>query len=156
MKTMEIPDTDVVDFEDVKLAEDHVIRDLAHYDEAMPHYAHKEAFMLLFYQCTSCGHAEPIWNSRDGEIPPMVKCKCGGFMEHKQDGPSVRVVGYTVEPGHRYITDATREDFEVRMKEIIDRYDGTSWEIPASEKPEWLKSMMEDYYRGAPCVKVKE
>lgn len=39
---------------------------------------HKEAFCLMSYSCTSCGHAESIWNSRDGVTPFGTRCpSCG-------------------------------------------------------------------------------
>lgn len=41
-------------------------------------YRHLEAYCLMFYRCTKCGHTEVIWNSRDGVTPFAAPCpSCG-------------------------------------------------------------------------------
>lgn len=41
-------------------------------------YKHAEAYCLMVYRCSSCGHLEVIWNTRDGVTPFGTSCpSCG-------------------------------------------------------------------------------
>ena len=46
-------------------------------------HRHGEAYMLMTYECTTCGHLELFWNARDGVTPfgcPCPACAHGDML----------------------------------------------------------------------------
>jgi hypothetical protein len=76
-------------------------------------YQNTFAFAHVRYNCSTCGHTETIWNSRDGMIPSTAYCvNCSGSMElapnpdtYVSPDPEFKLV-----PGQRIIRDGTVDE----------------------------------------------
>lgn len=74
---------------------------------------HKEAFCIMSYRCSDCGHEERIWNSRDGVTPLGIGCpKCKGHNMCHVDWQMdfyAPLQSIYLKPGDRYFVDMTME-----------------------------------------------
>jgi hypothetical protein len=91
----------------------------------MTDYQHGEAFRLMHYAC-KCGHAEIIWNSRDGVTPFGLGCpSCGGAsLMHVNWREDVLAPDHKPYTGQRFFRDGTPEEalaiIERRIKRFIE------------------------------------
>ncbi len=84
-----------------------------------PKHNHAEAFKLMWYAC-GCGHAERIWNSRDGVTPFTIGCpSCGDTMQHVAWGKDLYAPDHKLIPGQRFWRDGTPEEAVAGTREII-------------------------------------
>jgi len=118
-------------------------------------HLHGEAFMLMKYVCEACGHAEFLWNSRDGVTPAFIGCSqegCDGHMQHV-DWPNDIYAPHFIPPkGMRVFVDMTPE----RVREIANRrFDaarGTDWERPESQREAFVRSCLKWLEHGEPDI----
>lgn len=96
---------------------------------------HKEAFMLMQYQCLKCSAIEIIWNSRDGVTPfSGPSCRSEGFRPDENCGEETRHINwdrdvyapdYKPQVGERIWRDGTLDmmrDIKRRMVERSPEY----------------------------------
>lgn len=73
-------------------------------------FNHAEAFMLMTYQCETCGAIEQLWNSRDGVTPFTVACQiCYGTMRHINWRGDIFTPEYVPQPGQRVFINVPSE-----------------------------------------------
>lgn len=73
-------------------------------------HTHAEAFRLMTYRCR-CGHAERIWNSRDGVTPFGTSCpSCGGHLTHSEWDRDEYAPGHRLHAFQRFFRDGTEEE----------------------------------------------
>lgn len=83
-------------------------------------YQHAEAFCLVWYTCQKCGHAERMWNSRDGVTPFALQCpSCGKpNLIHSHMHLDQKAPDHVPYPGQRVWVNMTRqmaEDFALSL-----------------------------------------
>lgn len=114
----------------------------------MAEHIHKEAFMLMRYQCCGtyiggmtvnqppmarspgCGHREVIWNSRDGVTPFCMTCpSCGGDLQHVNWGADIYAPEHKPNYGQGVWRDGTADEAERIIRRRMAQYpDGLSAE----------------------------
>lgn len=94
---------------------------------------HKEAFMLMQYQCENveCRAIEIIWNSRDGVTPFMgPSCRefndsrerqCGGTTTHVKWDKDIYSPDYEPSPGMRIWRDGTLDMMRDIKRRMVER-----------------------------------
>lgn len=80
----------------------------------MQKHVHEEAYMIMEYECCSCGVEELIWNSRDGVTSFTIRCRhCdNGLARHIYWLGDVYNPHYKPRPGERIFVDLTKEKAE--------------------------------------------
>lgn len=88
-------------------------------------HKHKEAFMLMTYQCElyDCRWIEIIWNSRDGVTPFMgPNCqRCGGLTWHENWSDDAYSPNYQPKPGERIWRDGTLDMMRDIKRRMVER-----------------------------------
>lgn len=86
---------------------------------------HKEAYMLMKYQCEVCGAVEIIWNSRDGVTPFMgpvcIRGQCGGVTRHVDWEKDVYAPDFKPGIGTRIWRDGTLDMMRDIMKRRVEQ-----------------------------------
>lgn len=97
----------------------------------MSKHQHKEAFCLMWYAC-KCGHAERLWNSRDGVTPfGGIPCpSCGGDLRHEDWHLDTYAPDHKPHEGQRYFRDGTAEEAVAIIERRIARYADTGLPMP--------------------------
>lgn len=94
-------------------------------------YRHKEAYMLMYYQCEACQQEEVIWNARDGVTPHGVACQaCGGVMKHSDWARDVTEKRYVPEIGQRIFISMPYELAVVVARLRLKAFEGTEHAPP--------------------------
>ena len=76
----------------------------------------------MWYRCGDCGHAERIWNSRDGVTPFMMSCpSCGQpKLQHGEWESDECLPDHTLRIGQRFWRDGTSDEAVAAMKRRIE------------------------------------
>lgn len=111
---------------------------------------HTEAFALMWYVC-ECGHAERIWNSRDGVTPFGFGCpSCGQIAHHVAWHSDLYSPKYKLRHGQRFWRGGTPDEAEAIMRRRIKQ-------IPCSPEKEaeliaWARKGEGEFQTGWPML----
>ena len=119
------------------------------------HCRHGEAYCLMAYRCTKCGKEEVIWNSRDGVTPFIIGCRwCGGEAQHVRWEADAYAPCHRAAPGKRIFVDMTPEKARLYANRRFDRAKGTPYELPESEREEFIARCLDGRQPGEPDLVV--
>lgn len=134
-------------------------------------YYHKEAFCLMWYRCvrrpdqmirqipgaelhlsnrTGCGHAERMWNSRDGVTPFATSCpSCGGEMQHDRFDLDVCDPNHVPHPGQKIWVSMTKRRAEERVLARIEalKKHRKAWVTPEMDRDDYVNACIDHEWR---------
>ena len=119
---------------------------------------HKEAFMLMTYQCEKCKEVETIWNSRDG-VTPFIgpTCRrlnnartkqCGGETQHVNWSGDVYVPWYKPEPGERIWRDGTLDMMQDIMRKRVEQHSEYLDEEQKADLPGFIETLAREEHES--------
>lgn len=127
---------------------------------------HVEAFCLMWYACGHCGHAERIWNSRDGVTPFGTQCPSCGPSQNA--GSVLKHVAWNLDeyaPNHKphrwqkFWRDGTPDEAEAFMRQRIARFRGTQYERSAEASAELIRQArageIHEFQQGWPMLDIQ-
>lgn len=108
----------------------------------MSNFLFGEAFCLMWYKC-ACGHAERIWNSRDGITPFALGCpSCGKpTLTHGAWTTDIRAPQHPLHIGQRFWRDGTPDEAAAIMNARLDSCIGTVYEVTPERRELILKEV---------------
>jgi len=123
-------------------------------------YKHPEAFCLMLYHCSKCGHSETFWNSRDGVTPFMVSCLvCAESMQHIAWHMDKCEPEHKPKKGDRVFIDLTKERYIEQMTEYVKMLfaeDVHDIRGRYASEEEAVKAFTSDFQEGSPDIIVWE
>lgn len=120
-------------------------------------HIHREAFCLMQYGCSTCGHQEMAWNSRDGVTPFGIGCpSCGQTLNHVNFGRDIYSPDHKPHSGQIVFRDGTIEESIAIIKSRMLHFDKTEYRISEARKRAWIKELQdgvnEEFKPGWPMV----
>ena len=115
---------------------------------------HGEGFKLMTYQCTTCGHSETIWNSRDGVTPFCIRCLACGRpdAQHVNWKADVYAPDHVPKKGDRVFIDLPESLKRPLALRNIERMKGTEYEVPPEEREAIVQEMIADFHPDEPFL----
>lgn len=122
---------------------------------------HGEAFMLMTYKCSCCGHQEIIWNSRDGVTPFGTSCPSCGRLDlmHVSWHADTFAPEHKLHKGQRFWRDGTADEAEAIMRRRIDQAKGSKYPIPQSHIDSLIKMARDqtgEFQKGWPMLDMEK
>lgn len=110
-----------------------------------------EAFLLMWYGC-NCGHAERIWNSRDGITPFSMRCpSCGeSTLQHIRFDLDEYAPSHQLRSRQRYWRDGTVKDARDVVAARIEHFAAIGRPIDAETIESMVASAAERRYPFEP------
>lgn len=107
-------------------------------------FKHCEAYCCMTYKCDKCNEEERIWNSRDGVTPFIIRCKCGGEMQHINFAKDERILNRVPEDEERVFSTMTYKDKKRMAKERAENLIKIGYKKP-KDKNKLIKQLIREY-----------
>ena len=122
-------------------------------------YIHKEAFCLMRYKCTECGHEEIIWNSRDGVTPFGTACPdCSASMLHVDWGYDTCEPEYSLNRFQKFWRNGTQAEARISLQNRFTSMKGTKYERTNKEVKVIIEEILaegSEFPEGWPILDIK-